>query len=470
MQVRKIIIKCGLATLVALLPVATPALESPWRDTDRIAISMDGNGESTRTNSKHTVGDPDDIGASAVALAMIAKHGKQDRLVHFDFNNWLDVGPVPQNKDRMTPSVLPARDRWGFNPDVFFDLSRTPEAGIANLTEAINASTADSHLYIIAAGPVESIYRAVAAADADKLQHVSLISHSIYNETQLIQDNHRTIDDFKKFREAHGLGYIKIKDQNAQNNPNYLWHAGKNFGVWNFLRDSGDPELRWLFSRIQAHTYRKSDVSDAGMVFFLLNNDDDGSPSKLRNFLGDRLLEGPAAAILDIAPEDLVIIEAEDMRSTSGWEVRKDDRASGGRYVTFTANNSFKKVTPHRLGTTFEVPAAGRYTVKWFMRQPDGVPGDQCNDAWINFPDAKQIGREEFTGFHKFVGRSRTHFGLNGTIEIHGKHAWLSVEFPKPGKYRLELAGRSQGFQLDRIVLYRSVDFSDVDRYLAQRN
>ncbi|MBB6431691.1 hypothetical protein [Algisphaera agarilytica] len=450
---------------VAVCVPASLAVESPWRPNDRIAVSMDGNGESARTNNKHTVADPDDIGASAVALAIMAKQGVQDQLVHFDFNNWLDVGPVPEDKDRMTPSVIPAIDKWGFNPEVFFDLTKQLDEGIANLTAAINASSEDSHLFIIAAGPVESIYRAVAAAEPSKRQYTSIISHSIYNETQLIQDNHRTIDDFKPFFENDGMGYIKIKDQNASEKPQVLWHAGKAFHVFGFLRESPDPDFRWLYTRIQAHTYNKADVSDAGMVYFLLLNDENGSPNKLRNLMGESM--GPLEdLVVGEMTGNLIVVEAERMDIGSGWEIKKDKLASGGFYVTYTANNSYQKVTGHRLKGKIKIKEPGRYTIKWSMRQPDGVAGDHANDVWINFPDATQIGHGEITGFNKFVGRSKGTFGTNGTVEVKHKHAWLTVEFPKPGIYSVEIAGRSQGLQFDRLLLFNGMDLGEAKAHL----
>ncbi|MEM9420234.1 MAG: hypothetical protein AAGA25_14440 [Planctomycetota bacterium] len=444
---------------------ASLAVESPWRPGDRIAMSMDGNGGSARTNHKYTVADPDDIGASAVALAIMAKKGVQDQLVHFDFNNWMDVGPVPEDKDRMTPSVLPAIDKWGFNPEVFFDLTKQTEEGVANLTEQINASSEDSHLFIIAAGPVESIYRSIAAADPAKRKYTSLVSHSVYNETQLIQDNHRTIEDFKPFFENDGMGYIKIQDQNAAEKPQFLWNSDTKFHVWSFLRDSPDPDYRWLHSRIQAHTYNKADVSDAGMVYFLLLGDENGSPIKFRNLMGESMgpLEGIEPGELT---GNLIVVEAERMDIGSGWEIKKDKLASEGYYVTYTANNSYQKVTGHRLKAKIKIKEPGRYTVKMSMRQPDGVKGDHANDMWINFPDAKQFGHGEITGFNKFVNRSKGTFDTNGTVEVKHKHAALVVEFPKPGVYEIEIAGRSQGFQLDRLIFYNGMQLGEAKAHL----
>ncbi len=101
------------------------------------------------------------------------------------------------------------------------------------------------------------------------------------------------------------------------------------------------------------------------------------------------------------------------MERTTGWELAESDAASGGNYLFYNGPNSFPKVTAHRIKATFKVEKAGRYSVKWNMRQPDDVAGDQANDAWICFKDATQLARQTtITGFHKFVGRSKGTFGL----------------------------------------------------------
>lgn len=53
--------------------------DSPWTPGNRIAISADGNPDA----------DADDVGATPFALAVLAKAGLQNSLVHYDFNNFL---------------------------------------------------------------------------------------------------------------------------------------------------------------------------------------------------------------------------------------------------------------------------------------------------------------------------------------------------------------------------------------------
>jgi hypothetical protein len=42
--------------------------------------------------------------------------------------------------------------------------------------------------------------------------------------------------------------------------------------------------MRWIYGRMRVTG--KPDVSDAGVVYYLLTNDQDTTPSKLRDFFG----------------------------------------------------------------------------------------------------------------------------------------------------------------------------------------
>jgi len=59
--------------------------DSPWTRSNRIAISADGNPDA----------DADDVGATPFALAVLAKAGLQNNLVHYDFNNFFGIQNHP---------------------------------------------------------------------------------------------------------------------------------------------------------------------------------------------------------------------------------------------------------------------------------------------------------------------------------------------------------------------------------------
>lgn len=66
-----------------------------------------------------------------------------------------------------------------------------------------------------------------------------------------------------------------------------LWNSKEDFRPWHWMRDHENKDIQWLYTRVQAHEYGKADVSDAGLLYWLLLGDGDGSPEKLRLLLND---------------------------------------------------------------------------------------------------------------------------------------------------------------------------------------
>ena len=44
--------------------------------------------------------------------------------------------------------------------------------------------------------------------------------------------------------------------------------------------------IGWIYDRMKRHPKGVADFSDAGMVYFLLTGDEDGSPEKFKVFIG----------------------------------------------------------------------------------------------------------------------------------------------------------------------------------------
>ena len=116
------------------------AAESPWTVSNRIAISADGNPDA----------DADDVGASALILAIMAKSNLQDNLVHFDFNNFLEYKKIEPKQNRMWLSVMGGQSRWGFKQNRFFDAAIDPNGAIQHLAAEISKSTAQDPLFLVA--------------------------------------------------------------------------------------------------------------------------------------------------------------------------------------------------------------------------------------------------------------------------------------------------------------------------------
>ncbi|MFC7337890.1 hypothetical protein ACFQY0_11930 [Haloferula chungangensis] len=258
----------------------------------RMAISFDGNSAPDH-QYKWPTGDPDDWGALPASCAIIAKLGLQARLVHCSYNNFIDAPAGPDSENQLKIGADGVIERWGFPKEVFFDVTRQREESIEQLANEMAKSSEDDRLYFIHAGLSEFLYlaveRVIEKGQIEKLSHVYLLSHSGFNENEKRRVNHRDWSDVQALS-GERIRYKKIKDQNAKEHPDKLWHSGSDFSVWFWMRDHPNADVRWMYSRLEAHSGKVADISDCGMVFYLLLGDEDGSPEKFRAFIGDGIL------------------------------------------------------------------------------------------------------------------------------------------------------------------------------------
>jgi hypothetical protein len=440
---------------------------------NRIAISADGNNQADKhPEARWPRADPDDWGGTPAALAMIAKFGLQDNLVHFSYNNFIAAALHTTETNYMADGVNGAIKRWDFDTTRFFDVPEDNKAAITHLAEELKKSTTKDPLYFIHMGPSEFFYRVVKQVIdegyAEALSHVYVISHSGYNDNHLRRYAHHTMAEAIALS-GNRIQYQKIKDQNACNNPSVLWCSGTNFTPFHWMRDHSDEGIRFLYSRLQFHPDGKgADISDAGMVWYLLKGDENGNLQKLKTFIGSSIV---ANKNFVKKSNSLVTIEAESFKLKGDWKLGKDTaKASGGEYIYFDGPNSYKGVNmDHVISYTFKIKNPGNYTLKWMMRQPDGERGtDKGNDIWIYFSDDVGFSKDlTLKHFEKFYGRSDNNFTLNGVAELHDVgHGWLTAKFPKAGKYTLNIGGRSHGLQIDRFVLFEGLTIDEVQDQL----
>ncbi|MGQ1784840.1 MULTISPECIES: hypothetical protein [unclassified Saccharicrinis] len=281
-----------LLTLLITLAFGNINAQSWGYNNNRIAISFDGNSAPDH-QYKWPIGDPDDWGATAASMAIIAKLGLQDKLVHCSYNNFIDAPAGPDNENQNKLSCDGSIIRWNFDASRFFDVTTQLEEARTNLATEMVKSTADDPLYFMHAGLSEFVYRAVEKAidmgGLEALSHVKLLSHSGFNENEKRRSYHR---DWNAIKELCGnrIQYKKIKDQNAKWDPDLLWNSGKDFSVWYWMRDHQDENIRWMYTRVQAHNKGVADISDCGMLFYLLVGDEDGNPEKFKEFIDDGIL------------------------------------------------------------------------------------------------------------------------------------------------------------------------------------
>ncbi|WP_440875077.1 hypothetical protein [Thalassotalea sp. PLHSN55] len=271
----------------------------------RIAISADGNNQADDKH-KWPKADPDDWGGTPVALAMIAKLKAQNNVVHFSYNNFIDAPPHTTAVNEMADGVNGAISRWHYNPKLFFDVSNNANKALEHLVQQIVISTKDNPLYFVHMGPAEFFYRAIERVlkldKADSLNYVFVLSHSGYNDNHLRRGDakfdkfpvaaaqkHHTIKEAITLS-GDRLNYKLIQDQNAKWDANKLWNSEHDWSVWQWMVKHPDPSVRWLHERLKRHTKGIADCSDAGLVFYLLTGDDNGSPSKLQSFIGSGII------------------------------------------------------------------------------------------------------------------------------------------------------------------------------------
>lgn len=240
----------------------------------RIALSFDGN--------QH---DPDDIVALPLSLALIDAAGLKDAVVHVEHSNHVCKNN-PRLHNAMIASAAGMISMFEYSPNVIFDYQKEGEAATKNLIKEINASVADNRLWIIAAGPMETVYRALVGADKHSLSHVVIISHSTWNQNHGCcgEGNSRKWADMKTDFEEQGVFFVEscgkedVCTVEQFNDPKYLMDQNYSNGdndfnsdpkFWEWLNESGNYRLQWLFSRNPFNP--KFDPSDAGMVYFLIS-------------------------------------------------------------------------------------------------------------------------------------------------------------------------------------------------------
>jgi hypothetical protein len=230
----------------------------------RIAYSADGNDH-----------DDDDWASSAFVFAILAKKGMKANLVHYDYNDhiWESNSEGP---GEMRTSVNGAVQRWGFDASNVFDDLEQYDAAQANLIEEINKSTASDELWLSLAGPMETSWRALNAANAEARKHVKCVSHGTnsFNQTHATTHGGHSYDDLIDL----GCQRVNIPNQNSKMGP-------VDVGFWDPLNESSDPNLKWLFTRFEPASQSRGDISDAGMIWYTVTGDENGTREQVLDLL-----------------------------------------------------------------------------------------------------------------------------------------------------------------------------------------
>ena len=255
----------ALVTLTTATPLGAKAqtINPPQ---GRIAIVADGNSP-----------DPDDLGGTAISLALLRAAGLENRLVHYSHSCDLVRGNrISEKAERerhalMQSSCDVTARRWmGFDSLVFYDAKWQKEETIKHLTNAINTSLAKDPLWIVEAGEPDIIAYALEAAQSDKRKFIKVLTHHPANDDAGDFFTWQQVLDF-------GVEEVRIPDQNT-----YLKVP---IAQWDWAKNHPDSRVQWLW--LQGKIAEVDDVvkfqkgmwdcSDAGMVLYWITGaTDDG--------------------------------------------------------------------------------------------------------------------------------------------------------------------------------------------------
>ncbi len=253
----------------------------------RIAVVADGNSP-----------DPDDLGGTAVSLALLRATGLEDRLVHYShccdlvvLHRISEEAEHERHAMMQTTCDGTARRWGGFDHITFLDAKWQMEQTIKDLVNAINVSTEEDPLWIVEAGEPDMIGFALQASSKEKHKYVKVITHHPANDNA---------GDFFKWQEIldFGVEEVRIPDQNinlkvkeaewdwAMNHPDdrmqFVWLMGKMAEVDNVVKFQ---KGKW-------------DCSDAGMVLYWLTGAtngglEQGSVEQVKTILEDYMAKNP---------------------------------------------------------------------------------------------------------------------------------------------------------------------------------
>ena len=179
--------------------------------------------------------------------------------------------------------------------------------------------------------------------------------------------------------------------------------------------------------------------------------------------------------------ENYVVMEAELTSSSYGhWEeiTSSDDRfvsgASNNKHIEFTSNGINGGAAKSPLKYTFKINNAGDYRLLIrASKRLDGADSDKCNDGYIKMegdfdaPSTTNVHNSPATetqlrSQNKFFGGWNSSWGWAQQIDLGGHNNKRNAiySFSKGEYYTLTVWGRSIRWNIDKIILYRTNNYS----------
>lgn len=257
------------------------------------------------------IADWDDMGASPVSLAILAKSGAGDKCVAFIHSNnlWGDNRAREAEQEKRinnTIRLFGGADSFP-NIKVYNAVQQTEEALNAVIAE-IRKSTKSNPLWFVSAGPMpiegealERYKNSLKSGEEDKRQYVHLISHGAWNEQKFIQkkppvfgrDYKYTLSTIKSHNPmitvtAMKNGPTENADYFMKNQNGTAFNTKTDISQLKWMINHPDPGIAYLWDCIN-YVYSKKnqyDFSDAGMVWYLTQDfNDEAEMNELKQLL-----------------------------------------------------------------------------------------------------------------------------------------------------------------------------------------
>ena len=351
----------------------------------RVILTFDGN-----------VHDDDDIVALPMSVGLWWAAGLKDRVVQVEYNNHVCSTNVSENdgsgagagddSQNMRSSASGSISRFGYNSGIFYDYENQGNASTSKMAAEIEKSSASNPLWIIAGGPMETIWRGLEQASRGH-GNVTIISHSNWNEKHSDCPGDHTWSDLENKYKSKGVYFVgfctaasgcngpdKLGDQNAR--------LSASLGSWSWMKSSGHEYNRYIYTRNPFGT-EKFDPSDAGMSYFLIS----GGPfqnGEKRSTISDfeKLLENPCGG--SSKPTTNTSPTVSFVNPTGGSTVETGSNVS----VKISASDTDGSIVKHRIFVngnlvsnqgsnyspyTISNIKTGSYTVKAIITDDDGA-------------------------------------------------------------------------------------------------
>lgn len=164
--------------------------------------------------------------------------------------------------------------------------------------------------------------------------------------------------------------------------------------------------------------------------------------------------------------DGLVIMEAESTQSSKGrWKLKTSTAGFTGKsHLEFTGNKPMSGSAKSPLKYYFTVDKDGDYKllIRAFKRL-DGAPKDYCNDCFVklrgDFDSGGDVPKKMLKSDTKLFGGHHEKWGWTDRLDKDHKKFLPLYKLKAGEKYTLIISGRSQRFNMDRIIFkHSSVD------------